>query len=50
MTAGAVDATASMALVDGTDGSTVMDWVADVTIAGTITSVGARLIEGRRTR
>ena len=46
MTAGAVDATASMALVDGTDGSTVMDWVADVTIAGTITSVGARLIEG----
>ena len=23
-----------------------MDWVADVTIAGTIASVGARLIEG----
>ena len=42
----AVDATASMALVDGPDGATMMDWVADVTIAGTIASVGARLIEG----
>ncbi len=42
----AVDATASMTLVDGPDGATMMDWVADVTIAGTIASVGARLIEG----
>ncbi len=42
----AVDATASMTLRDGPDGSTAMDWVADVTIAGTIASVGARLIEG----
>ena len=43
----AVDATAEMRLGDGsTPGSTRMDWQADVTIAGTIASVGARLIEG----
>jgi len=42
----AVDATASMNLRDGDAGGTVMDWVADVNIAGTIASVGARLIEG----
>lgn len=42
----AVDATASMNLRDGEEGGTVMDWDADVTIAGTIASVGARLIEG----
>jgi carbon monoxide dehydrogenase subunit G len=42
----AVDATAEMHLTDGGDGSTVMDWNADVAIAGTIASVGARLIEG----
>ncbi len=42
----AVDATAAMTLSDGDDGATVMDWTADVTIAGTIASVGARLIEG----
>ena len=42
----AVDATASMTLADGPDDATRMDWVADVTIAGTIASVGARLIEG----
>ena len=41
----AVDATASMTLSDGDDVATVMDWTADVTIAGTIASVGARLIE-----
>ena len=35
-----------MTLADGPDGATMMDWVADVTIAGTIASVGARLIEG----
>ncbi len=46
----AVDATASMTLRDGPDGSTAMDWVADVTIAGTIASVGARLIEGTANR
>jgi carbon monoxide dehydrogenase subunit G len=42
----AVDATAAMTLSDGENGSTVMDWTADVTISGTIASVGARLIEG----
>jgi carbon monoxide dehydrogenase subunit G len=42
----AVDATASMTLTDAPDGATIMEWVADVMIAGTIASVGARLIEG----
>jgi carbon monoxide dehydrogenase subunit G len=42
----AVDADAQMALSDGPDGTTVMDWTADVNIAGTLASVGARLIEG----
>ena len=42
----AVDATAEMRLSDGSDGVTVMDWSADVNIAGTLASVGARLIEG----
>jgi len=42
----AADAVASMALRDGTDGTTLMDWSADVTISGTLASVGARLIEG----
>ena len=42
----AVDATAEMHLSDGQDGKTVMDWTADVAIAGTLASVGARLIEG----
>ena len=42
----AVDATATMALSDGDGGGTTMDWGADVAIAGTLASVGARLIEG----
>jgi carbon monoxide dehydrogenase subunit G len=42
----AVDATAEMRLSDGPDGSTVMDWNADVNLSGTLASVGARLIEG----
>ena len=43
----AVDATATMDLRDGDEpGTTTMDWVADVNVAGTIASVGARLIEG----
>jgi carbon monoxide dehydrogenase subunit G len=42
----AVDATAEMHLSDGPDGATVMDWSADVAIAGTLASIGARLIEG----
>ena len=42
----AVDATAEMLLSDGPDGTTVMDWSADVNISGTLASVGARMIEG----
>ena len=42
----AVDATAEMHLADGADGTTVMDWNADVNISGSLASVGARLIEG----
>lgn len=42
----AADALASMELRDGSDGATSMDWSADVNIAGTLASVGARLIEG----
>ena len=42
----AVDATATMHLSDAGPESTRMDWSADVTIAGTLASVGARLIEG----
>jgi uncharacterized protein len=42
----AVDANASMALSDDGSGGTVMDWVADVNLSGTLASVGARLIDG----
>jgi carbon monoxide dehydrogenase subunit G len=43
----AVDGTGSMSLRDGDEpGTTVMDWSADVLIAGTLASMGARLIEG----
>ena len=42
----AVDANASMTLSDDADGGTVMDWVADVNLSGTLASVGARMIEG----
>ncbi len=42
----AVDATAEMRLSDGAGGGTVMDWNADVNIAGTLASLGSRLIEG----
>jgi carbon monoxide dehydrogenase subunit G len=42
----AVDATASMTLSGPPDGPTTMDWSADVLIAGTLASVGARMIEG----
>ena len=42
----AVDATANMRLAGPPEGPTTMDWSADVAIAGTIASVGARLIEG----
>ena len=42
----AVDATARMTLADGPSGGTTMDWSADVAIAGSLASLGARLIEG----
>jgi len=46
----AVDATARMALSDGVDGGTRLDWDADVAISGSLASLGARLIEGTATR
>jgi uncharacterized protein len=42
----AVDANARMMLRDGPSGGTTMDWSADVAIAGSLASLGARLIEG----
>jgi carbon monoxide dehydrogenase subunit G len=42
----AVDATAKMVLTDGADGSTAVDWTADVTISGMLASVGAGRIDG----
>jgi len=42
----AVDATADMRLSGPAEGPTTMDWSADVAIAGTLASVGSRLIEG----
>ena len=40
-------ATATMTLSESPTGDvTVMDWVADVVISGTLASVGARMIEG----
>ena len=42
----AVDATANMGLSGPAEGPTTMDWSADVTISGTLASVGARMIEG----
>jgi carbon monoxide dehydrogenase subunit G len=35
-----------MVLTDGPDGATVIDWFADVAIAGTLAGVGARMIDG----
>jgi carbon monoxide dehydrogenase subunit G len=42
----AVDATAQMTLSDGAAGGTTMDWSDDVTISGSLASLGARLLEG----
>ena len=42
----AVDATADMSLSGPAEGPTAMAWSADVHIAGTLASVGARMIEG----
>ncbi len=39
-----VDATSEMALSDGPDGATVLNWSSDVTIAGAIASLAARLM------
>jgi uncharacterized protein len=46
----AVDATAKMVLTDGADGSTVVEWTADVTISGMIASVGTGAIGGTATK
>jgi uncharacterized protein len=47
----AVDAQASMDLRDGeAPGTTVMDWVADVNISGTLASLGSRLMEATATK
>jgi carbon monoxide dehydrogenase subunit G len=42
----AVDATAEMQLSGPGEGPTRMDWSADVALAGTLASLGARMIEG----
>jgi carbon monoxide dehydrogenase subunit G len=42
----AVDATAEMQLSGPPEGPTRMDWSADVALAGTLASLGARMIEG----
>jgi carbon monoxide dehydrogenase subunit G len=42
----AVDAVAEMALSGPPEGPTRMDWNADVNLAGTLASLGARMIEG----
>lgn len=47
----AVDVTAEMTLSDGSaEGTTVMDWTAEVQIAGKLASLGARLFEGTANR
>ncbi len=40
----AVDVLAEMALSDGPEGDTLLDWKADVTVSGTITSLASRLM------
>lgn len=42
----AVDVHSTMDLEATSDGSTTMSWAADVTVSGTIASMGARLLEG----
>ena len=42
----AFDATAEMVRSGPPDGPTTMDWQADVALAGTMASLGARMIEG----
>jgi carbon monoxide dehydrogenase subunit G len=43
---GAADATTEMTLADGPDSSTELTWTAEVTVAGTIASVAARVLGG----
>ena len=45
-----VDATAKAVLADGAEGSTEVDWTADVAISGMIASLGPGAIEGTATR
>jgi carbon monoxide dehydrogenase subunit G len=40
----AVEGTAEMKLRDGENGSTVMDWTADVNVLGTIASLASRMM------
>lgn len=40
----AVDVTAKMLLSDGADGTTDLNWTADITIVGTIASLASRLM------
>jgi uncharacterized protein len=42
----AVDMTAAINLTPASEAETTMNWIADVTVSGTIASVGARLLEG----
>lgn len=42
----AVDLTAVVDLVPVSDAETTMNWFSDVTVSGTIASVGARMLEG----
>lgn len=41
----AVDMVASLDLLPVSDAETTMNWIADVTVSGTIASVGARLLD-----
>jgi carbon monoxide dehydrogenase subunit G len=40
----ATDVVATMALNDGEDGSTVMDWTAEISVLGTIASLASRMM------
>ena len=40
----AVDGTAEMKLRDGEDGTTIMDWTAEVNVLGTIASLASRMM------
>lgn len=41
-----VDATASMTLTDGSNGTTDLTWVAEISIVGSIASLASRLMKG----